>query len=625
MSNKQKFEMLTDQEHVLAKIPMYAGADKRVITSQFILNDNRITKVEVNVVPAILKLASELFDNSVDEYIRTNGVYANKIDITIKDNIVRVQDNGRGIPVKQVETYKGLDWQPKLSWTELKAGTNFSSDSETTIGTFGVGSSLCSVLSTEFIGISDDGENKCTVICLDNNNSIDVKISKSTNHGCDVTMKVDMKRFDNGKLKVIDEAHISMIKQRLLNLSLTYPGISFSLNKEKIKINDKLFLGYFGSGVSDIAENITLGLFNSETDDFQQFSLVNGLTISDGGNHIEYVMDNVISSIREKLIKKYPNIKPGDIRNKLKLVLIMKNFHKPEYNSQTKEKLTNDRKDIVSYFKDIDFTKLTNKILKTPEIIDPITEVYKIKEELKKRQELKNADKQVNKKPKSEKFMPPIGEWTNIFLAEGDSAANSISKIIGRQGNGFYAMFGVPPNAYDMDLKEIISSKKMTDLQQILGLQFSKTSQDNINFKNIIITTDFDLPGHFIAGQLFGLFYRFGKNLFEEHRIKRLITPLIVVKDSKEKIVTWFYKFDDYRVFEEKNLDKKYKYDYKKGLGSWNQPELEYIIEKDGLENMLEVMTIENSVELIDDWLSDKKADRRKEMLDGYEFNIMNL
>ena len=154
-----------------------------------------------------------------------------------------------------------------------------------------------------------------------------------------------------------------------------------------------------------------------------------------------------------------------------------------------------------------------------------------------------------------------------------NSAANSISKIIGRQGNGFYAMFGVPPNAYDMDLKEIISSKKMTDLQQILGLQFSKTSQDNINFKNIIITTDFDLPGHFIAGQLFGLFFRFGKNLFEEHRIKRLITPLIVVKDSKEKIIKWFYSFDDYREFEEKNLDKKYKYDYKKGLGAWGQDE----------------------------------------------------
>lgn len=617
--------MLNDTEHVLAKIPMYAGSDKLSLISSYVLENGVMIKKDIEAVPAINKLISELIDNSVDEYIRTNGEYANKIEVTINGNTVNVKDNGRGIPVKKVQTYKGEDWQPKLSWTELKAGTNFSSENETTIGTFGVGSSLCSILSTEFIGISNDGENSCKVHCKNNNETIDVKVTKTNKHGCDVTMNIDMKRFASSKLNVIDDNHLKLVEQRLLNLSVTYPDITFILNSKKIKSNDKTFLNMFGEGLLEINKDYSFGIYNSESEEFQQFTLLNGLTISDGGNHIDYIIGNISNAIRDKLVKKYKNIKPGDIKSKIKFAIIMKNFKRPIYNSQTKEKLTNDRKEIIEYFKDTDFDKLVSKILKTPELIDPITEVYKIKEEFKKRQELKNADKAVNKKPKSEKFMPPIGEWKNIFLAEGDSAANSISKILGRQGNGFYAMFGVPPNAYDMDLKDIISSKKMTDLQQILGLQFSKTEQDNINFKNIIITTDFDLPGHFIAGQLFGLFYRFGKNLFEEKRIKRLITPLIIVKDTKENIVKWFYTFDEYREFESKNNDKKYKYEYKKGLGSWDQLELEHIIEKDGLENMLEVMTIENSAELIDDWLSDKKADRRKEMLDGYEFNIMNL
>jgi DNA gyrase/topoisomerase IV subunit B len=392
------FQMLNDYEHVLQKIPMYAGSEKHVITSTYILKDDMILKTEIEVVPAILKLISELIDNSVDEFIRTNGEYANKIDILINEDTVNVRDNGRGIPVKEVQTYKGIDWQPKLSWTELKAGTNFGKDDTTTIGTFGVGSSLCSVLSQEFIGISDDGEQKCTVTCVNNNEKISTKVSKSTSRGCNVTMKIDMKRFANGKLDIIDDNHLLMVKQRLINLSLTYPNITFTLNKQKIKINDKLFLSYFGEGISEKTDNIIIGLFTSETDDFQQFSLINGLTISDGGNHIDYIIDNIVNSIREKLIKKYKTIKPGDIRNRLKLVLVMKNFNRPEYNSQTKEKLTNDKKDIAEYFKEIDFTKLVAKILKTPEIIDPITEVYKIKEELKKRQELKNADKQINKK-----------------------------------------------------------------------------------------------------------------------------------------------------------------------------------------------------------------------------------
>ncbi len=605
MSKNQNFKMLTDQEHVLAKIPMYAGADKRILTSQFIFKDNKITKMEINVVPAILKLASELFDNSVDEYIRTNDKYANKIDITITDNIVRVQDNGRGIPVKQVETYKGLDWQPKLSWTELKAGTNFSSDNETTIGTFGVGSSLCSVLSTEFIGISDDGENKCTVKCLDNNSTIDVKISKSTKCGCDVTMKIDMKRFDNGNLKIIDEAHISMIRQRLLNLSLTYPGISFTLNKEKIKINDKLFLSYFGEGVSDVTDNITLGIFNSETDDFQQFSLVNGLTISDGGNHIDYVLDNVVNSIREKLVKKYPNIKPGDIRNKLKLVLIMKNFHKPEYNSQTKEKLTNDRKDIVSYFKDIDFTKLANKILKTPEIIDPITEVYKIKEELKKRQELKGLDKTV-KKIKSEKYLPSIDIKKYLLLVEGESAFGGLSPVLGRKECGYYILKGKPLNAYSAPHNKFVANKELSELYKIV---------QNENYDYIIYATDQDLDGFHIRGLLTGFFTKYLPEW--KGRIGMLQTPVIGIT-KKDKLHRWLYSLD-----EDIKLNSGEVSNYYKGLGSWDIEDLKHVVQQDGIYKMIEIIDFDNE-QIIDDWLGDDSEQRKKYILEN-NFSIAKL
>jgi DNA gyrase/topoisomerase IV subunit B len=613
---------LTEREHILTRPTMYIGAVDLTTSNEYILSDDKIEYKEVKYVPGLIKIINEIIDNSVDVAIKTNFKSSNEISVKITSEEVQVQDNGTGIPIKQNEDGHYL---PELCWNHARAGSNFDDDkNRTQIGMNGVGSYATACFSKKFIGNTDDGINNYTITIKDNASSFTEKLDKTKSQGTTVKFYPDLEKFD---LKEIDDTHISIIKQRLINLSMTFPEITFKFNSKKININSfKKYIALFDN-VSEIyeTEDYRFAILPNESDDFKQFSYVNGLKIPDGGTHIDVIINNIVNPIREKLIKKYKTIKPADIKNKLMIVAFLKNLSNTKFNSQTKEKITNSTAELVQYYGNIDFTKITNKILKTPEIIDPITEVYKIKEELKKRQELKNADKQTNKKPKSEKFMPPIGEWTNIFLAEGDSAANSISKIIGRQGNGFYAMFGVPPNAYDMDLKEIISSKKMIDLQQILGLQFSKTSQDNINFKNIIITTDFDLPGHFIAGQLFGLFYRFGKNLFEEHRIKRLITPLIVVKDSKEKIIKWFYSFDDYREFEEKNFDKKYKYDYKKGIGSWNQIELEYIIEKDGLDNMLEVMTIEDSAGLIDDWLSDKKADRRKEMLDGYEFNIMNL
>ena len=613
----------TQREAIINRPHNLFGSVKPIPKERFCINEETIEFKESTIVPALIKIFMEAIDNPIDISIKHNRKM--KIDITVTKDTITVKDDGTGIPNTKDDLGEYLAFKAFCKYNTSSNYGDYKNQGQKGVNGLGVKGS--NTLSTEFTVINDDGNSKVKIISTENNLHHKISEHKSTGKtGVEVIFKPDFKIIDGGKNNEISEEHITRMREYVLMQSLTYPDITFTFNGKKLNYNGKKFISLFNkTSILEEYEDFFVAVTSNEYDDFKQISYVNGLETSKGGTHINYLMDNIVNPIREKLLKKFKGMKPADIRNKLQLILIAKNVKDIDWDGQTKESITTPNKYWSEYFKDIDFTKLTNKILKTPELIDPITEVYRIKEEFKKRQELKNADKAVNKKPKSEKFMPPIGEWKNIFLAEGDSAANSISKILGRQGNGFYAMFGVPPNAYDMELKDIISSKKMTDLQQILGLQFSKTEQDNINFKNIIITTDFDLPGHFIAGQLFGLFYRFGKNLFEEKRIKRLITPLIIVKDSKENIVKWFYSFDEYREFESKNNDKKYKYEYKKGLGSWDQSELEYIIEKDGLENMLEVMTIENSADLIDDWLSDKKADRRKEMLDGYEFNIMNL
>jgi len=229
-----------------------------------------------------------------------------------------------------------------------------------------------------------------------------------------------------------------------------------------------------------------------------------------------------------------------------------------------------------------------------------------------------------------------VSENETFLLESGivshNSASNSISSILGRQGLGYYAMFGVPPNAYDMNMSKIIKSDKLKALQKIIGLKYSETTQRDLNFKNIIIATDADLPGFFIRGQLLGLFYRFGRNLFEEGKIKILNTPLFVCTDKKEKIVAWFYDFKSQKDFEDANKGKGYLYEYKKGLSSWDKSELQTVIDKDGFENMLDEVTLgdveeelKESADLFDSWLNGKNADTRKEMLEGFEFNILNM
>ena len=606
----------TQRESIVNRPHNLAGSVKLVTKERFKITPEKVELVETSTVPALMKLFMEALDNPIDVAIKGG---CNKIDVKVTPNSITVEDNGYGISSSKDENgeytlYKAMcKYNTSSNYTDQKG--------QGQKGVNGIGIKLCTTLSTYFKAVSDDGKRKITVIAKDNNFEHEVKDDASSGEtGVTITFKPDFKIFD---VKEINQEHIDRMFEYTLVQALTYPEIQFRFNGKQVKYTPKKFLELFSAeAVTETQENYFFAILPNQLDDFRQLSFINGLETYKGGSHINFIIDKIVSGIRDKLIKKYKTIKPGDIKNKLQLVLIGRNMKNIDWEGQTKDEIATPTKNLSEYFIGTDFDKIVNKILKTPEIIDIITEVYKIKEELKKRQELSKMDK-VKKKPQSEKFMPPIGEWTNVFLAEGDSASNSISKILGREGNGFFAMFGVPPNAYDMKISEIIDSQKMKELQEIIGLKFSTKVQDDINFKNIIITTDFDLPGHFIAGQLLGLFFKFGPNLFAEGRIKRFITPLILVTKN-DKIITWFYDFEKYQEYEAKNQDKKYHYDYKKGLGSWDVEELDVVIAKDGLENMLEVFSIDtDAAATVDNWLNKKCADTRKEMLEGFEFNIM--
>lgn len=613
-----KIKQLSDREHILNRPNMYIGAITSTKFTDFILEDNKIQYKEVEYNPGLIKIINEIIDNSVDVAIKTNFKYANQIEVNIDDEKVTVKDNGTGIPV--TKNSEGI-YLPRLCWNHARAGSNFDDTNRTQIGMNGIGSYATACFSKKFIGHTDDGKNAYKITITDNASKYTERLLKSHSQGTIVTFYPDLERF---KLTKIDEIHKNIIKQRLINLSISFPEITFKFNKKKI--NTKKFKDYVKLFSDNFeiyeSENIKFAILPNNTDNFLQFSYVNGLKITDGGVHIDVITNNIVNILRDKLSKKYKTIKPGDIKNKLLVIVFIRNFPNPKFNSQTKEKLTNSIKEFNAFTGPIDYSKIALKILKNTDMINNITELYKIKEELAKRKLLKKADKKV--KPKSEKFMPPIGNWDRLFICEGDSALGSISKLLGRKNQGFFSMFGVPPNAYSASINDILKSKKLDDLKNIIGLKYSELSQD-INFKEIIITADYDLPGHFITGQLLGLFYRFGKHLFEEKRIKRLRTPLVVVMDKDENILKWFYTFDEYREFEQTNKQKNLKYYYTKGLGSISSEMMETFLKHDGLENMLETYELdENSENIIESWLG-KDAQKRRDLLEHVSFDIMTI
>ena len=614
----EEFKKLSDIEHVLECPQMYIGSMDYVTKESFIYDDGKFTIKQYSYIPSLIKIVDEIIDNAVDSAIRSN-FKCNKIKIEINSESVRVIDNGPGIPVIPFSD-EDKRYLPTIAWTQMRAGTSFNKERQT-IGAHGLGSVATNIFSKNFMGISNDGKYQCIVRCSDNLSHINSEINKTTKTGVEVYFEPDWSKFNITKF---DQTHINLIYQRILNLSICFPKITFWFNKEKIKLNPKNFINMFNEHfVSYEDDNIILGIVPNNYDDFKYYSYVNGIKLVNGGNHIDIISNEIITRIREKLNRKCKGILPGDIKNKLTLIVFFNGFKNPKFDSQTKERLTNSNAEINEFIRQssLNYDNLVKNIIKKEEIINNIIETFQLKEELKLRKNLKSNKK---KKFKSDKFLSAIDENKYLLLVEGFSAMSGLSSSLGRHDKAYYALRGLPLNAYDSSLQKIISNEELTDISHILDLTFDSETNDKINFDKIVIASDADYAGIRIYCLLIGLFYRFGRNLFNDLKIYRLNTPIVYIENSKGKIVKYFMTLDEFNEYEKNNkLEGRVR--YTKGLGSWTKEKLRTIIDAKGFEYFLEpAILTEDSIQYIDWWLNSDKinSDKRKEFIQQYNLDI---
>lgn len=593
---------LTEREHIISRPSMYIGAVDVTASNEYILDDNKIQYKEVSYVPGLIKIINEIIDNSVDVAIKTNFKSSNTISVKMTNTFVEVTDNGTGIPVE-----KNADghYLAELAWGHARAGSNFDDDANRTqIGMNGVGSFATNCFSKKFVGKTDDGKKSYTITFKDNAKSFTDSLGTSTKSGVSVKFWPDLQKFG---LKEIDETHFNIIKQRLINLSMSFPDITFKFNGRKINVNSfKKYVALFSESAEVYeTEYYKFAILPNAEDDFRQFSYVNGLKIPDGGTHIDIISYQVVSRIRDKLVKKFKTIKPGDIKNKLMIVAFLKNVKNTKFNSQSKEKITNGAAEINAYFGEIPYDTIVNKIMRNKDIIDPITEVYRIKEEFKKRQELKGLTKTV-KKIKSDKYLPSIGVRKYLLLVEGESALGGLSPVLGRKECGYYTLKGKPLNAYSAPQSKFTNNTELAELYKII---------QNENYEYVIYATDQDLDGYHIRGLLTGFFVRYLPEL--KGRIGMLQTPVIGITKNN-KIVRW-----SYNLSEELRVKASETSSYFKGLGSWDSEDLKEVVKVDGLSKMINILEFDND-KIIDEWLGNDSEPRKKYILDN-DFSIAKL
>lgn len=417
--NQSSFKVLSDRDHILMRAGMYIGSISLETVTQLV----DFKQKELKIVPGLLKIINEIIDNSIDEAIRTEFKFANKISVNIdtENNIVTVTDNGRGIPVVE---HNGI-YQAEASWTKAKAGTSFSDD-RTTIGTNGVGSFATNCFSTSFIGQSCDGTYKITVDCQDNCNAdlIRTTKTKSTKNGTSVSFRPDLKRFG---IESITEDHLEVLKDRLFNIQICYPDIQFEFNGTKIKtgnttqIASRIHQDALPLSANTDATKIILAP-SGDDQEFRFTSYVNGLNLTNGGNHIDYIMNNICNELRPLIKRKWKiEVLPAQIKQHLFLGIWTSGFVNPKFDSQSKERLTNTQAEISQFFNSLDYAKIAKKIMVTENIIMPMIEAILYKKEQAEKKAAKAALKS-SAKIKSDKLVAATNkdpEAMSIFLAEG--------------------------------------------------------------------------------------------------------------------------------------------------------------------------------------------------------------
>lgn len=610
-----KMKTLTSVEHILVRPNLWIGSVSPSEKETWVLNeDDTISFKKISYTEGLLKICNEAIDNSVDVGIKTNWEKSTKIDITITKDTFTCEDNGTGIPVEKNESG---EWIPVIATCVPMSGTNFEED-RNSIGANGVGIKAANIFSKKFECVTCDGKGKLKIVCTDNLSTKKVTELKPTaKTGTIISFSPDFDRFG---VKEFRTELMTMIKTRLKFLSWFYPKCQFTFNGQKIGIKAKDIASMFSQPAVVLNEpNVYICIYPSEEP--YNLTYVNGLYMRRGGTQIDYILNKVITDIREKVSKKYKAIKPADIKNRLGIVCFFKGFPNCEFDSQTKETLTNSVGDITSYFQreQVDLDKFTAKILKQKEIIDNITEMFRLKEELAEKKELAKLSK-VKKDIDSEKYYPPIGKTAKKYLmiTEGFSAFSGMSPILGRKEIGYYMLKGKILNVLGEKPATFMANQEINDLVNILGIDIANPDTP-MTYDKVVILTDADADGNAIAGLVLTLFNRIAPNIIKQGRVCRLETPLLIGSKG-EKIEEYYFTLPD-----KSKMKKNLEYFYLKGLGSWTKNRFNQILEYEGgLEKLMVSYTLDDKTdESINKWFG-KESDGRKDALRGKEFHIDN-
>jgi len=550
-------------ESVRLRPGMYVGQVQLAEDKLPIIIENQIYLVDKKWSAGFMQLFIEIIENGIDEAKRCKGKMKNlNVSVNLDTNEVIVRDEGNGFhnaAKKHSKTKKNV---VRTALEDLHAGSNFSDNDKSILGTNGVGAAVVNILSSDFKVTTINNTDYVSFTWKDYKiSNEEIRPKKSTDKlGTTISFIPTPDVFGKAKWDIdLVNTYLSykafLIKNDPLIGSLKITGTFIKGDKEfDIDICQKF--------IPDNAININTKLGNlilwRSYENSSSLSFVNGSQCS--GIHQKIVQDWINEFFKYNLAHHfYETMIILNVPSKLM-----------RFGDQNKTKYTIVRQEIEEELNKAFKTKILSN-LKSSDIareIEKDIENRLYEENIKK---IRRTQK-TSKSKISEKYSPSSKEKVNIFLTEGLSAAGSLRQARDSEKDAIYALKGKIKNS--RKLSDLSENVELLEIISILGLD-PTNKNTSTPFKKIIIAADMDPDGEHITALISNFFHKWFPNVINEHKLFRLLTPLVACNDGSKR--RYFYALDEFE--KEQQTKKLTNINYLKGLGSLSIEDWENVME----------------------------------------------
>src|ERR1700723_3368574 len=538
-------KVLSGMEHVRKRPAMYIGSTGEV---------------------GLHHLVYEVVANSVDEAL---AGFAKEIKGTVHiDNSITVVDDGRGIPVDDMEIDGEKVSAAEVVMTTLNAGGKFDSSSyKISGGLHGVGVSVVNALSEELdLEIWRDGFTWEQTYSKGEPTSKLKKTGASKHRGTKVHFLPDRTIFTASS-----EYNFDTLAQRLRELAFLNKGLSITLTDERstdaktggpkhseFKYNGGIaeFIKHLNRGkqvlhdkpiyMEDDRSNVHMEIGLQYNDGYSEsvFSFANNINTVDGGTHLSgfrMALTRTINYAGQQMglfkdVKE--NLTGDDVREGLVAVISVK-LSQPQFEGQTKGKLNSDIAGTVTAFVNERLgaffeqnSTVARKIINKAVDAARAREAARKARDLTRRKGAPDSGGLPGKLADCSERNPNRCEW---FLLEGEPAGGTAKQGRDRRFQAILPLKGKILNVEKARYDKMLAHEEIRAMITALGTGISKEDFDptKVRYGKIILMTDADVDGSHIRPLLLTFFFRHMQELIKRSNIYIAQPPLFSIKKGK--------------------------------------------------------------------------------------------